>query len=462
MARNAMQTARQGAEIAGHNLANASAPNYARQRVKIQAAVSIPTDKGPQGSGADVARIEQIRDYAIDKTIQTEKSVTSYLETKQRHLRRGETALGQTLDRHTIDAGEVYGNQGISEGLAGLFASFQSLAANPTSIGERQTVVFNAQKLADKLNAVDRRLSDLRQSINDEVKDEVANVNAKIQEVAYLAASIGNTEIVEGSANEIRDAMQAALEELAQYGNVFTSTNEDGELHVFMDDVQMVTGNVMTNTVKLHTDAEGMHFLADAGTGNIMNLKSGTIRALTDVRDSSIKELRSDLDTLASNLITEINALHQTGFDLDGNNDPSLTFFSGSGAEDIGVNTTLISDPRKLQASGSATEEGDNDVIRKMAALSEGAVTGLDNMTFTVHYGNTLSRFGQEIALNDVQLEDQQAVQNMLLRQRDSVQGVSIDEEVANLIIFQRAFQASAKLITTMDTLMADVINLQR
>ena len=126
------------------------------------------------------------------------------------------------------------------------------------------------------------------------------------------------------------------------------------------------------------------------------------------------------------------------------------------------MNTTLISDPRKLQASGSATEEGDNDVIRKMAALSEGAVTGLDNMTFTVHYGNTLSRFGQEIALNDVQLEDQQAVQNMLLRQRDSVQGVSIDEEVANLIIFQRAFQASAKLITTMDTLMADVINLQR
>ena len=104
MARNAMQTARQGAEVAGHNLANASNPIYARQRVKIAAAVAIPTDKGPQGSGSEVARLEQIRDYSIDKAIVTEKSVTKYLETKQRQLRRAEASLGQTLDRQNIGA----------------------------------------------------------------------------------------------------------------------------------------------------------------------------------------------------------------------------------------------------------------------------------------------------------------------------------------------------------------------
>ena len=457
-----MQTARQGAEIAGHNMANAAAPNYARQRVKIQASVSIPTSNGPQGSGADVVRIEQIRDYAVDKTIVSEKSVTSFLETKQRQLRRAETSLGQVLDRHSIDAGEAYGNLGIAEGIAGLFASFNSLSASPTSMGERQTAVFNAQKLADKFNAVDRRLADLRSSINDEVKDEVANVNVKIGEVAYLASSIGNTEIVEGTANEIRDAMQASLEELANYGNVSTTTNDDGELSVFLDGVGMVTDNVMTNTVQLHTDAEGQYFLADADTGNIIQLQSGNIKALTDVRDGTIKELRSDLDSLASNLITEVNALHTTGYDLNGTNDNTLGFFSGTGAADIGVNTTLIDDPRRLQASGVAGEVGDNSVIRQIAALGEKAITGLSNMTFAENYGNTLSRFGQEMALTDIQLEDQQAVQNMLLKHRDSVQGVSIDEEVANLIIFQRAFQASAKLISTMDALMADVINLQR
>ena len=116
MARNAMQTARQGAESAGHNLANASNPIYARQRVKIAAAVAIPTDKGPQGSGSEVARLEQIRDYAIDKALVSEKSVTAYLEAKQRQLRRAETALGQTIARQNMDAGESYSQSGVAEG----------------------------------------------------------------------------------------------------------------------------------------------------------------------------------------------------------------------------------------------------------------------------------------------------------------------------------------------------------
>ena len=115
MARNAMQTARQGAEIAGHNLANAANPIYARQRIKIASSVAIPTDKGPQGSGSKVARLEQIRDYAIDKALVSEKSITKYLEAKQRQLRRAEASLGQTLDRQSIDAGESLSLIHISE-----------------------------------------------------------------------------------------------------------------------------------------------------------------------------------------------------------------------------------------------------------------------------------------------------------------------------------------------------------
>ena len=83
-------------------------------------------------------------------------------------------------------------------------------------------------------------------------------------------------------------------------------------------------------------------------------------------------------------------------------------------------------------------------------------------MTFSEHYGNTISRFGQEISLTTAQLDDQKAVQKMLEKQRESIMGVSVDEEVANLVVYQRAFQASAKLLTTMDNLMKDVLNLTR
>ena len=114
-----------------------------------------------------------------------------------------------------------------------------------------------------------------------------------------------------------------------------------------------------------------------------------------------------------------------------------------------------------LQAAATG-EAGDNSVIRAIAEIGDISISGLSNMTFSEHYGNTISRFGQDMALTDTRLIDQQSVQTMLEKQRDSVQGVSIDEEVANLIIYQRAFQASARLISTMDTLMADLLNLQR
>jgi flagellar hook-associated protein 1 FlgK len=223
----------------------------------------------------------------------------------------------------------------------------------------------------------------------------------------------------------------------------------------------MVTENAMTGSVKLYTDSDGMNFIADSRSGDVLTLQSGSVKGLIDVRDGPIKDLRDQLNTLASNLIAEVNALHQAGFDLSANNDSSLTFFTGTNAGDIGVNSTIISDPRKLQAA-STGETGNNSVIRAMANMGDIAISGLSSMSFSEYYGNTVSRFGQDIALTDTQLIDQQAVQTMLEKQRDSVQGVSIDEEVANLIIYQRAFQASARLISTMDILMGDLLNLQR
>jgi flagellar hook-associated protein 1 FlgK len=462
MARNAMQTARQGAEIAGNNLANASNPIYARQRVKIAAAVAIPTDKGPQGSGSEVARIEQIRDYAIDKQLVEEKGVTAFLESKQRGLQMAESSLGQSLDRQSVNAGDAYSTFGISEGVTDLFNSFQSLSASPTSTAERQTALYSAQKLTDKFKSVDRRLDNLRSSLNKEIKADIVNANAKLEQLAYLASSIGNTELVEGAANEIRDVMQHTLEQLAEFVNLTTSTNEDGKMSVFISGEEFITDNVMTDVMKVVTNGNGYHSAASASNGTALNLTSGKIAGAIDARDGGVVDLRESLNTLASELITQVNGLHTTGYDLSGNNDNTLNFFTGSGAADISVNDTLKADARRLQMSGSASEVGDNTIARALAEKLESPTINLNNMSYSEHYGNTVSSFGQELSLVNVQLNDQKAVQNMLQKQRDSVQGVSIDEEVANLVIFQRAFQASARLISTMNTLMGDVINMQR
>ena len=458
MARNSMRVARSGAEVSGNNLANASNPIYARQRIKVNSSSTIPTENGPQGSGSEVARMEQVRDHVLDKSIISEKSVTQYFTAKQAFLRRAEANLGQTVDSQSIDAGGAYGTYGIAEGMTEFFNSLQALSVSPTAIAERQTVIFNAQKIADKFNTVDRRLDDLRTAINHEVEDHIKAVNSKIREVAYIAVNVGNIEIVEGSANEVRDVLQNGLEQLAEYANISTSTSEDGEINVFVDGIQMVTENVMTNSIKLHTDGNGMHFMADATTGNVIDTKSGYVKGMIDARDSGIKSLQDKLNTLASQLITEVNTIHASGYDLDGNTGQNI--FGGSSAADMTVNATILADSRKLQGSNSAAEASNNEVFRALAALSTKTITNLNGMTFNEHYGNTVSRFGQDLALATSQLNDQKTVQKMLEKQRESVMGVSVDEEVANLIIYQRAFQASAKLMTTMDRLLEDVLNM--
>jgi flagellar hook-associated protein 1 FlgK len=241
-----------------------------------------------------------------------------------------------------------------------------------------------------------------------------------------------------------------------------TTTNEDGKMSVFIAGEEFITDNVLTDIMKVVTNADGYHSAASAGNGTALNLSSGKIAGAIAARDGATVNMRSSLNTLAAELITQVNTLHNTGYDLSGNNDNTLNFFTGTGAADISVNSTLKDDPRKLQMSAAADEVGDNTVARSLANLNQSDYNNLNAMGFTEHYGNTVSSFGQELSLVNVQLNDQRMVQNMLQKQRDSVQGVSIDEEVANLVIFQRAFQASARLITTMNTLMGDVINMQR
>ena len=206
-----------------------------------------------------------------------------------------------------------------------LFNSFQSLSVSPTSTAERQTVIFNAQKVADKFNTVDRRLSDLRTAINDEVQDVVKDVNYKLKELAYTAVNIGNIESVEGAANEVRDSLQASMEQLSEYVNISTTTSEDGELNVFVDGVQMITGNVLTNSIYLSTDGDGM-YLADNTNGNVLSLKSGYLKDMIDARDVGIKDLRTNISNIAKELITEVNTLHQTGYDLYGTNDNTANY----------------------------------------------------------------------------------------------------------------------------------------
>jgi flagellar hook-associated protein 1 FlgK len=179
-----------------------------------------------------------------------------------------------------------------------------------------------------------------------------------------------------------------------------------------------------------------------------------------DARDTELLSIQTDLDTLAGTLISEVNTVHSAGFGLSGTTGED--FFTGTDASDIAMNGTLAGNPSMIQASGVSGAVGDNSVIVQMAQLADKQHGALINQTFLESYGQTVVAMGQALNGTNTQLANQQIVESMLLRQRDSVSGVSLDEEMTDLIKFQRGFEASAKLITTIDEMLEIVMNLKR
>lgn len=466
MSKRALDTNRQGIELTGHNLSNVSNPAYSRQRLKIQTSDTLQSPAGPTGTGAKVVSVEQFRSQLLDGQITTERSLTGRLEAMKKALEFGEINLGQSIDRQasTPEAATaalgVGGQFGLIEGLTDFFNSLQALSSSPHSTADRQVVLLRGQALAEKFISVDGRLGRLRTDLNTSVTEETAQANQLLLEIADLSVSVSASELGGvGGANDLRDRRQAKLEALANLIDFQTSTGDNNTLNLTIGGITFISENEIADSLETFDDGAG-GLLIRSESGTDLTLTSGSIQGNIEARDGAVLTLSNDINTLATTLITKVNEIHETGFALDGTS-TGEAFFTGNDASDMAVNTVLSQDPRRVQASANG-DPGNNQIAFALAELGVQALTELGQLTFVESYNQSVANFGQALANVRSQLQDEQAVTRMLERQRDSLGGVSIDEEVTNLVIFQRAFQASARMITTIDELLQNVINLSR
>jgi flagellar hook-associated protein 1 FlgK len=467
MANRSLQTQRAGTEVAGHNLANVNTPGYSRQRVDIDTSIAIPSEFGPQGTGADAVAVYQIRDALLDRQIVTETSVRGAYEAKQKALQLGQSVLGQQIDRQATGAAGsaaasgIGGQHGIAEEMSDLFNAFQGLSTDVTSITERQSVIKTAQDLAMQFNQVSIRLANLRTTLNDSLAGDVAQANLALSDIAELNGQIVAVEIgTPARANDLRDARQKRIEDLAKLVNISTTANPNGSVDIAIDGVPIVVGPIVQDTLETYDAGGGQFLVRTVAGGATLNLTGGSMQGTMDARDNDLVALQTSIDTLAATLMTEVNAVHATGFGLGGTSGEN--FFTGTNASDIALNANLEADPRRIQAGAVAGAPGDNVVAVQLAQLVDANHAALGNQTFLENYSLTVATLGQALNGTNTQLTNQELVENMLLRQRDSVSGVSLDEEMTDLIKFQRAFEASAKLIVTVDEMLLTVLSLKR
>lgn len=439
-------------EIAGKNLANVNNAAYSRQRVVYGDRGTVQTPEGAESLGLEARSIQQLRDTMLDRQVMREISLKASFEAEQQGYQRAQAALGQNIDR--TDATGASG--GIGAALDDLFNSFQSLASRPTDAGERQVLLQKASILTDRLRQVDNRLDQVQADIDTGIGTRVEAANRLLDTIAELNSQIGRLELnAPGAAVDLRDQRQARVEELAALLPVESREAASGQ-------VQIVVKDASNADIVLVDLASVQGTVAFTGTGltagspaTAVSLAGGAIHGALAARDGAVQSLRSNLDLLARQVVTSVNdAYNPTGTTGD--------FFDASGltAATISLQSGLNAVNLKASDGGAA---GDNTVALAVAQLASTkfATAGGDAIdgTFGQYFARTVSDLGQALASANARVEDQTNITQLVRTQREGVSSVSLDEEMADLVRFQRAFQASSRVFSVIDDLLDTVVN---
>lgn len=458
MAARAMDTQQAGIEVTGQNLSNVNNPNYSRQVLQISTSSPVATNIGIEGTGVQATGVQQIVSQVLNTQIQAENSASSYWQTQQQALQFAQANLGQQISSASSGSGES--SQGIASALSNFFNDLQTLSTEPNSLSERQVVLGDAGTLASQFNQVSQQLGSLTSQLNTQLQSDVTNGNQLLSSIASLNNQIASAQLnTNSSPNDLLDEREKDIEDLANLTNISVAPQTNGTVNISIGGVQMVSGGNVTDTMQVYNAGGGQMLVKATTAGTPLTLTGGSIAGEIDARDGPVATLSSNLNTLATQLINAVNAVHKTGYSLTGST--NALFFSGSDASNISVNQALVNNPALIQTSGVQGDTGDNTVALQMAQLANQLNAGLNNQTFSQSYDGTVAEIGQSLSSANNEVGDQQTVQQMLQQQRSSISGVSLVEEMGNLSAYQNAYEASAHMMTTVDQMLQELLSIQ-
>lgn len=453
------------AEVTSENIANVNTPGYSRQRVLFETAPPTTHNGFPLGTGVRVQVVERYYDSLLQKQLVNATATSGYNSTKSEVLQQIEPVFNEIAQ------------EGLGTTITKFFNSWQDLSLNPTGQAERQAVLSRAQIMTDQFHYVSRTLSDAVTQLEESITPQVNEINRIVEQIALLNGNIKNTELVSGNANEMRDQRDYMIRQLSEQLGVKFTENDDGTTDVYVtNDTTGIPYYLVNGTQFGALNAAGSP--ADVTVADYLGVTSpaldptlgapfyssdtagGALWATLKMRDVTIPSYLAQVDALAAGVVSAANTQHNNGYDLTGTV-TNIDFFdpAGTTATSIKLDTALTMN--RIAASGSATSTGDNSNAVAMAQLLNDTTT-MTTATFSNYYNSLVAQVGLDVQTAKTVVTQDAAFMKQLTTLRDSQSGVSLDEELANLIQYQRSYQASAKLITTATEMMDVVINMMQ
>ncbi|WP_366292968.1 flagellar hook-associated protein FlgK [Paenibacillus sp. AN1007] len=485
----------------GHNVANANTEGYSRQRVNMQASIPMEpfaflhsTTPGQLGTGVEFDSITRIREKFLDDQYRNEN-----------------TNFGSwSIQRDTLEKLEAIVNEPSETGfrtvMDNFYKSWSDLSKNPEDVTARRIVKETTLALTDAMNQISRQLDALGHDLDSNIAVKSNEIQGYLGNIANLNSAIVKVESLGDNANDLRDQRDLMADKLSKIMNITVTDTPQG-YQVQMNGQGLVAGGAVQAVV----DPAFLNAAYTAGT-----LTNGEVHGMIKSRDTLVSDYRKQMDELANTLangdieitipagsvlpentfldgvqyngdgrklttdlkvtVKGLNGLHQLGYSMDGTTTGGLPFFTAAGggttitAGNISLNAAILADPNKIatslrttDASGTETViKGNNTLALLLANLKDTpmkSADGLRNATIGAQFSAIVGQLGVQSQEAARQTSNTEFLVQQVDTRRQSVSGVSLDEEMGNMIKFQHAYSASARFMTTYDQLLDKLIN---
>ena len=438
---NALEAQRFGLDVVGQNIANVNTPGYARRVVDLGAVPAVEPQSA--GSGVEVLGVRSLRDMLIARRLWAE------LPREQR-----EQAAAESLGVVEVALGEP--GSSIDQRLNDFFDAFAGLADAPTSATARQEVILQAQTLAASFRDLATRFDVSVRDTDNRVRSVVQQVNELTDRVASLNGAFATVPPDSAEALQLRDQMTLALEELSGLAAVNAVQRSDGGYDIELaGGGTLVVGNQAYALQVTNRAGSGLAEIVAGDSVVTSAMTSGELGGLLYVRDSALPAYQARLDDLAYTLAQQVNATHRLGYDANGapGGDVFVPLAGPAGSARALAVTDAIGAPggEALIAASGTGAPGDNQNARALAALRDGKFLNGNTATFIEAWSGLVYAVGHDTAAATDAAQTHGEITAQIRNLQDSVSGISLDEEAADMMRFQRAYEANARFFRAID-----------
>ena len=456
--RTALVTQQKAIGITSHNIANVNTDGYSRQRVNMATNEPYASQPGQTGTGVKAVEIQRIYDRFLGAQINDENQNLGSWEAQNGILERVEIIF---------DESSGYGlNQAMSE----FWNAWQDLANNPSDYAGRTALLSKSETMTSIFNNIYSNLTQIQKDIDTSTTGTIKEINSISERIAGLNEKIALIEVSGQNANDYRDSRDLLLNDLSFMIDINSFENSDGKVTVLTAGGRPLIENITSWNLSTQANDSDLRDIVWTGSdGNMVDITSdisgGELNGWLEVRDVIIPDYLSKLNDLAEGIITEVNNLHRSGFgpdDVVDDDGAGRNFFTAeTSAFNMSVDSGIVNDTKHIAAAGIGDElPGGNSNAIAIANLQNKVTMNGESVTFDDYYNSLVSDVGSMSQKTKVNFDHQSLMVTHLNNYRESVSGVSIDEEMVNLIKFQHGYNAAARLISIADELLDRVINM--